>query len=88
MLDIGIHGCPESPDCAILDRQSVNSEERISPCPFSSTWNTSMTGDFSALRILHVPSCEMVDLSPSKLVDPLPFKERGETYNPKMRQQN
>lgn len=35
-----------------------------------------MTGDFSALRILQVPSCEMVDFSPSELVDPLPIRER------------
>lgn len=53
---------------SIFARQSVNSDERISPCPLSSTLKTSMTGDFSTLRILHVPSCVMVVFNP-KIAD-------------------
>ena len=59
---------------SIFDRQSVNSDERISPCPLSSTLKTSMTGYFSTLRILHVPSCVIVAFSP-KIADRVSEKQ-------------
>src|SRR4051812_32408788 len=39
-----------------LIRQLMNSSERISPCPVSSTLNTSIVEVLSLLRTLHTPS--------------------------------
>ena len=48
-------------------RHSTNSLDRISPCPVSSTLNTSMIGVFSLFRIRHTPSPRTVILSPNHL---------------------
>lgn len=48
-----------------VDRHAEKAGDNISPNPCSSTLNTSITGDFSNLRILQVPSSRMVFLSPN-----------------------
>lgn len=49
--------------CFVL--HAVNLDESMSPWPLSSSLKTSMTGDFSRLRIRHVPSVLTTDLSPN-----------------------
>lgn len=57
-----------------LDLQAENAGEMISPVPLSSTLKTSISDDFSRLRILHVPSSWIVVLSPATVsLDPVCF---------------
>lgn len=55
---------------ASLIRQFINSSVRILPCPVSSTFQTSITGERGFLRILYTPSSSIAVLSPVYPVSP------------------